>query len=226
PENDTHGDGKWRINVQDFEASLKSGNWVVYWSTISNSANEQIFASLVNNIEFRNQFINRYADLMNTAFVTSRFNTVINQTFDEVQPYLAEDQNRFYKDDFYTNSNKTNLLNWADTRSNAQRNDIKNHFNLPALSNLTLNVSDQEAGLIKINTVAIEPLTPGVPQNPYPWNGVYFESVPVAVTAIANPGYEFSHWSGDVSGTDATLTFSPSGNMQIQANFNWVGNPA
>ncbi len=226
PENDTYGDGKWRINVQDFEASLKSGNWVQYWSSLSSSPNEQIFASLLANTQFRNQFINRYADLMNTAFVTSRFNTVINQTFDEVQPYLAEDQNRFYKDDFYTNSEKTNLLNWAQTRVNGQRNDIKNHFNLPALSNFTLNVSEQEAGIIKINTVTIEPSTPGVSQNPYPWNGVYFESVPVTLTAIANPGYVFSHWSGDVNGTDATLTFTPAGTMQIQANFNWVGNPA
>ncbi|MEI6554299.1 MAG: T9SS type A sorting domain-containing protein [Paludibacter sp.] len=47
----------------------------------------------------------------------------------------------------------------------------------------------------------------------------YLEASPVILTAIAKPGYAFSSWSGDASGTTNPLTVMIRGNMNITANF-------
>jgi hypothetical protein len=36
----------------------------------------------------------------------------------------------------------------------------------------------------------------------YPWNGFYFDGVPIQMTAIAKPGYKFSHWEPNAFITD------------------------
>lgn len=226
PGNQQYGDGKWRIAVQDFEASLKSStNWLAHWAGTNTSANESMFGYLLANTGFRNRFINRFADMLNTALNTTRFNSIVNETFNEVSPYLAEDTNRFPRLNFYKNSEKQNLLNWGTMRPDIQREQIRTQFGLTSTVNLVLNVSETTAGIVKINTVTIEPSTPGVPQSPYPWTGIYFNGVPVTVEAIANSGYIFSHWSGDVSGTNPVLTFTPTANMSVIANFAPVAVP-
>lgn len=47
----------------------------------------------------------------------------------------------------------------------------------------------------------------------------YLEASPVILTAVAKPGYLFSGWSGDASGTKNPLTVMIRGNMNITANF-------
>ena len=47
----------------------------------------------------------------------------------------------------------------------------------------------------------------------------YLEASPVILSAIAQPGYAFSSWSGDASGTTNPMTVMIRGNMNITANF-------
>ncbi|AXG73421.1 T9SS C-terminal target domain-containing protein [Flavobacterium arcticum] len=219
-ENESYGDGKWRLNVQDFEASLKSEtNWMQHWGDMTESANESFLGELLANDGFKTAFINRFADILNTAFTTQRFNAITNETFDEIEPYLTEDINRFPRQFFYQDIEKQNLLNWGTERPDIQREQIRTYFDLTGTVDLILNVSNTDAGNIKINTVSIEPSTPGVPENPYPWTGIYFNNIPVTLEATAMPGYVFSHWSGDVNSTDVAITVTPNSNMEIQANF-------
>lgn len=220
PVNNEYGDGKWRLTVQDFEASLNDNiNWMEHWADPLNNNNEALLGALLENTDFQHQFINRFADVMNTVLETSYFNDVVNFTFTEVSPYLVEDEARYPKTDFYESSEQTDLLDWGTNRPNAQRIQLQNYFNLNSVIDITLDVSDVQAGFVKINTIEVKEETPGVSQNPYPWVGKYFEAIPVTLEAIAMPGYEFSHWSGDVTGTDNMLTVTPSTNMQVQANF-------
>lgn len=220
PVNNEYGDGKWRVTVQDFEASLNGNiNWMEHWADPLNNNNEALLGALLENTDFQHQFINRFADVMNTVLETSYFNDVVNFTFTEVSPYLVEDEARYPKTDFYESSEQTNLLDWGTNRPNAQRTQLQNYFNLNSVIDITLNVSDVQAGFVKMNTIEVKEETPGVSQNPYPWIGKYFEAIPVTLEAIALPGYEFSHWSGDVTGTSEILTVTPNSSLQVQANF-------
>jgi uncharacterized repeat protein (TIGR02543 family) len=50
-------------------------------------------------------------------------------------------------------------------------------------------------------------------------SGAYNAGTNVVVTAKANPGYNFTSWSGDASGSTNPLTVNMNGNKQITANF-------
>jgi hypothetical protein len=226
PENTTFGDGKWRVSVQDFEASLKDNiNWLENLADITSSPNGAFLGHLLDNEGFKIQFVNRFADVLNTVFTEDYFNGVVNQIFNEITPYLPEDANRYPKSDFYEQSEKLELLDWGTTRQAIQQDQIKTYFAFTEVLDFTLNVSDVNAGYVNISTIDIKESTPGVQQNPYPWTGQYFHSIPVTLKAIALPGYTFSHWSGDVSGTNSTIEVTATADMQIQANFDAILNP-
>lgn len=219
-ENNGYGDGKWRMNIKDFEASFKTNVvWFTKWADVNNSINESLFGHLLKNEGFKRQFINRYADLMNTGFKADRFKAIIDTTLVEVAPYLAEDANRIPRDNFYKSTERQKLISWAETRPAAQRDTIRAYFNLNGTFDLKLDVSSAAGGFVKVNTVNIAASTPGVAQNTYPWTGIYFQQIPVTLKAIAKPGYKFSHWSGDASGTIDSIVLTATNNVQIAANF-------
>ena len=55
-----------------------------------------------------------------------------------------------------------------------------------------------------------------------PSSGTYNENSSVVVTATPSAGYEFTGWSGDVSGTDNPLTVTMTGNKSITATFSRI----
>ncbi len=66
-------------------------------------------------------------------------------------------------------------------------------------------------------SVSVDPVAGGsvgvVPSAPY-----YYGTV-VTLTAGANPGYSFDHWSGDVSGSDPVTTVTMTGDRSVTAHF-------
>jgi len=52
-----------------------------------------------------------------------------------------------------------------------------------------------------------------------PYSGNFNDGEPVSLTAIPEAGYEFSHWSGDASGTTNPKTITMSSNKHVIANF-------
>ena len=67
---------------------------------------------------------------------------------------------------------------------------------------------------IKISTITPESL---------PWTGVYFDGVPVTITAIANPGYEFKYWEANsnlaTNDSIASITLNVDTNDVFTAHF-------
>ena len=67
-------------------------------------------------------------------------------------------------------------------------------------------------------TVSVVPFGVGsVTRNPDQSTYVYGDQV--LLTATANPGYTFSNWSGDASGTTNPITITMNGNQTVTANF-------
>ncbi|MFG6686059.1 T9SS type A sorting domain-containing protein [Mariniflexile sp. HNIBRBA6329] len=52
-----------------------------------------------------------------------------------------------------------------------------------------------------------------------PSNGSYLEGSNISLHATPNAGYEFSHWSGDATGSDNPLSLLMNGNKVVTANF-------
>ncbi len=186
------------------------------WSTF-------LFRKLLENDSFKLDFINRFADLLNTAFRPSRMVSIINDMKQALEPEIPEQIHRWKRPGWGSLSGWSNqvnvMINFANQRTSIQRNHIRSYFGISSNINVTVNVSNPEGGYIRINTIKINPETPGVNENPYPWNGIYFHNIPIQIEAIAKSGYVFSHWEGAANGNNPLLNITPTGNISLTAYF-------
>lgn len=237
PENDGLGDGRWRVHIKDFDSSLFTANYVAGLATGTHprSFGYEMFANLLTHEGFRHRFINRFADLLNTHFRTGRFNQIIQDTYNEVSPYWAETQARWNNVELsnpngpFTAGRRDQLLNWSTQHPARQRDHIRSHFGIAADRNLTLAVSDPALGHIRVNHMDIQPDTSGVDEEPYPWTGVYFDGIPVTLTALPSAGRRFEGWRYDgqteMFSTDPVIILTLSENTSLEAVFAEDGVP-
>ena len=177
------------------------------------------------NEEFRNELINTLADLMNSNFKTPRVLSKLNEMKDLLVPEMPEHWNRWDKyNAIWKWNNKINvLISFAENRSAVVTEDIVQNFStVTDTANVTL-VADPVMGKIKINKLTIDEYTHGLedPSQPYPWSGTYFVGVPVTISALPNPGYEFVEWQG--LSTEDVLTCALLGDTIFTAIFQQGG---
>jgi hypothetical protein len=185
--------GRWRFMLMDLDFGMGLAGNGPNDNYIQTAGDEwyytdQIFSRMIQNDAFRYYFINRYADLINTTFQQDRIVSMAEAMRTELIPI-------FERHAQFIGTDPSNLywvmdqrLNWNSQRIQGARNVVESHFNLPGQVTVTLDVLPAGAGRIEISTLAPE-------EAAYPWTGVYFRGVPVKITAIANPGYHFSHWA-------------------------------
>lgn len=216
---DSFGDGRWRVYTQDFESAMKSSiNWLENFLETSALPNKGLLFSLMQNEEFKIQLLNRFSDLMNTGFNVKRFTEMVNYTFNEVEPLLDEDRNRAPRNRFYDTGDQDRLLDWILERPDAFRDQLKTSFSLGDPVDINLEVTNQNAGYITLNSVDLNGTTPGVDTKPYPWTGKYFSNIPITLTAVPRDGYTFSHWKGASTSTSSTITINPT-SSELRAVF-------
>ncbi|MEO8085850.1 MAG: CotH kinase family protein [Bacteroidota bacterium] len=180
-----------------------------------------IFARLIQNPQYKNYFINRYADLINTIWLPSNVTTIANAFKESMRHDMHfEFENGWAGGD--TNAwkaNITSMINFATQRPSYARNIIQSDLGMTSQVTLTLQASPAGAGRIQISTITPSSL---------PWSGVYFNGNPVTITAIPNPGYTFDHWHSNVvistNDLNQSTTYNFTSSDQITAFFN--GSPA
>ena len=193
------------------------------WSTL-------LFRRLITNTGFRNRFINRYADELNTRFLSTNVKAHIDQIFATISPEVTAHYERWKDDPSLTNIgvyiNDINswvayyvdqMKNFADNRPSIVKNHILSQFNLPNFHQLTIKNPSFEEGFVEVNeNLNIQESS---------WTGDYFETVPLKLKAIAAPGYEFSHWSGNLFSIQETITINLVNSLELIANFSPSGTP-
>lgn len=200
-------DWRWRFCLIDLELSMDPGGWTDctfdHIDYMMGQSTDNPFINIwlqgIQNGRFKNYFINRFADQMNTVYLPTRLHTIENGFFDQTITEMYNEYQRWgdpwnipaQLNDFY--DRHIQFQDELACRSNEVRSHIQTHFSLPQQVDLTLDVFPAGAGKIHISTI-----TPDT----YPWNGIYFDGVPVKIEAIANPGYTFLHWGDNGLITD------------------------
>lgn len=190
-------DGRWRWGLYDTDLSFEEYNENYFTKFDSPSTADYPYIYLIQNTSFKNEFISRYADLINTHFQPGRLIDIINAEKNAVDAEIRGNITRWQRPSTYADwQNYVNLMiTFANQRPAIVRRHIQNRFSLTnGQFNLTVNVSNPDYGYVKVNTIAVLPTTLGVSASPYPWTGVYFKDVPVQLTACAKTGYKFKHW--------------------------------
>lgn len=225
-------DGRWRWAFHDVTSTFSDPDFNTLadatttdedihdlWSTL-------ILRKLLANDTFKIAFINRFADLMNTNFLSNRIVAQIDAMAAVIAPEMNDQYFRWKAPadngdwQYHLNREKT----FANQRPSYQRQHIRQKFGISSNINATLNVSDVAQGYINMNTINVKDGTPGIIGNPYPWTGIYFHNIPVKLKAEALPGYAFSHWSGASNSTNAEITITPNADFSVTAHFIPSGN--
>lgn len=226
-------DGRWRWAFHDMDDTFAIGSGANNHNALAaatatngpewpNPAWSTLFLRrMLENASYKNDFINRFADVLNTSFLSSRVVGKLNEYKDAIASEMPNHIDRW-------NTLGPGDLDWyhewetdfANERPAFQRNHIRSQFMIANNINVTLSISDAAAGYLHMNTIDVKDGTPGIIGNPYPWTGIYFSDIPVKLTAVASPGFAFSHWTGASTSTNAEITITSATDFDITAVFN------
>ena len=173
------------------------------WSTL-------MFRRLLENTTFRNQFVNRFADLLNTTFMADKVNKAIDLKRDAISAEIPEHSKKWGGPFSNWLPNVQAMKNFATDRPYYVFTHIQQKFKFNTPIRITVR-TDSVAGSVQLNSLKLKK---------YPWNGSYFQEVPITLTAIPKAGYRFLKWEGVTSNSNlATITVSPKALMDLRAVF-------
>jgi hypothetical protein len=210
---------KYDFNTLDFATKAGLTAWPnPDWSTF-------LFRKMLMNPRFKNLFINRLADHLNSSFREARVSAKLAEAKNELVHEMPKQIFRWKAPGSfsYWNSHLIDMASYATKRPSYVRQHVLSHFGLTGTLSITLNVSDPNHGKIKINSLLINENTVGLEGAPYPWTGIYFQNIPIDVEAIPEPGYRFVRWEGGNTSNEAALTLYWISDQNLTAIFELDG---
>ena len=151
---------------------------------------------MLENDLYRAYFAQRFADHLHTSFHPDQVNTQLDRFVDRIDEEIPYHVGRWsgttssYGDGIssvgYWEDEIADLRTFSTERSTFMVNDLFDTFGLSPSVNLSTSNLPEDAGKILLNDFKI----PGSP-----WDGPYFESMPLELTALPNPGQNFIGWS-------------------------------
>jgi hypothetical protein len=174
------------------------------WSTL-------LLRKLLENTGFRNQFVNRFADLMNSTFLPERVVKAIDEKSSAISGEISAHLQKWKGGSLAGwQANIQVMRSFANGRPGYVFTHIKQKFGFQAQQIITVN-TDSVAGTIQLNSLKLKS---------FPWKGSYFPDVPVTLTAMPNAGYRFLKWEGVTANSNKqTITVSPKANLALTAIF-------
>ena len=156
------------------------------WSTF-------LFRKLIENETFKQQFINQFADELNSRFLSTNISTLLDQMMNNIAIEMPKHFQRWKKNAQTTGWEQEidKMKRFGNERSAYVFNHIADQFQLGGVH--TVNIDNLQNGTVTLNSLLIEET---------PWSGSYFDGVPITLTANPNEGYVFSHWAV-VAGVDS-----------------------
>jgi hypothetical protein len=196
---------KWRYKLWDQDNTFNLGQNYTGLPTTGNTADPcdvqaipgyanttnpdeghvRIFNKLMTNPQFEQLYINRYADLINTAFycpnMLNHFDTMIARLAPEMPRHGAQWGGTVAQ----WNTAVTYTRNQISGRCNNVITGLGPCYNVTGPYPVKVNVSPACAGTAKVNTT-----TP----DQYPWTGNYYGGINVSFEATPATGWQFDHW--------------------------------
>lgn len=192
-----------------------------------------ILRRMLANATFRQRFIERLADLLNTAWRPPNVAATIDRLATPIRPHIPDHLQRWGWDRLVTEGfglphrreptpfslsqwedNIRGLADFASNRPALLRSQCRAHFALSGgTGTLQTEVLPANAGAVRLNsTVTDSPV----------WTGIYFTHYPIRLRPVAAVGWRFSHWiTASGTNTQPILDWiaSPDTVHRIEARF-------
>ena len=222
-------DGKWNYVLYDTDGALGYFGQSYYDNYLAYAMNpayinqhSQIFNKILQNDEFRCQFTNRYADLINTSLsfesAQEKTDVIKNDMQDAMPRHIERWQNSGNLNGTISSmpaweNSINNILNYYGERVSTAQSFLNYTLYLDGMNDISLDVFPTNSGSINLNTISVDE---------FPWNGVYFNDCEIDITAIADSGYSFTHWSDledNIISEDNNLFISVDNYQEFKAHF-------
>jgi len=145
-----------------------------------------ILNSLLDNPEFEQYYISRYADLLNTAFDCEFMINFLDSMASIIEPEMPQHIQRWGGSFSEWQNNVQKIRDFINTRCEIINDGLIDCYDITGPYQLMVMVDPINTGEVKINSI-----------NPdqYPWQGEYFGDINILLEAeVMDPYYEFDRW--------------------------------
>lgn len=154
-----------------------------------------IFRRLVENQEFREKFVNRFMDLINTDYQKDEVYKLVDGLAEIYEPIIAEHREKF-PDAHELSHNIDIIKDYASKRAKYVQVAILGNLRAGVMLRLGLDFgNDVKAQSIIVNDSVI--VTEEMLNKNGMWDAIYASKVPITLEAVAPAGYEFVKWEAD-----------------------------
>ncbi len=175
------------------------------WST-------ELFRLMMTSDQFRQIFVSRYADLLNTSFHPSSTVPLLDAMAGAIAHQIPRQDDRWGTWVGVDDTNKMDpkayddelarIEDWLELRPAFAREHLAANLGLAGTWELSLDAEPAGSGTFTLTAVTVGD----------GFTGTYFQGIPVTVTAVPAAGHNFVGWTGaDVPATDPTVTLDSAG---------------
>ena len=225
--------GKWRYIFLDSDYGFGAPSWMSHYTNntldflyyyMGYPFSSFIFKKLLENNEFKNEFIQRFATYLNTIFKSERVVGIVDSLKSQINTEMFSHIDRWKDDtsiiygypaipDMKTWNLEVSILReFADKRPQYMKQSILDFYNLSGVENISFKLSNPNNGSISLTGVKVED----------GFTGEYFRYVPIKIEATPSVGYRFVKWIGVPDSLSSATFYTPSrsdSTIQITAVF-------
>jgi hypothetical protein len=169
------------------------------------------FRLLFTSPAFAQTFALRYADLLNTTFDQANTTAVLEATADGIAAHMGRQVERWGT---WTDGQTTMSMpdgewaeavlaidEWLEDRPEFARQHVVDQLGLAGTFSLSLDADPPDGGTFQLAAVAVED----------GFDGIYFQGIPVTVTAVPAAGRTFAGWEDPAYGSATTAVVNSAG---------------
>ena len=198
---DRGNESVWRWVLVDMDRGFDANR--IGSNQIQDIFNEfELFRYLISNEQFKNEFIQRYSERINTTFTPDRVISIIDSLASEIEAELPRHISKWGNfidslsiTEWGMSSGIPSIERWntevqkfrtfAEQRPTSAIQNLSDLFSLSGRSRLSISSNLNDAGKLDVN---------GFFKDVDASSGRYFNGIPISIKAYAPPGYTFSSW--------------------------------
>lgn len=214
---------KWRYTLWDCDATFH--HYINYTNipntnynaspcdpqSLNNPGNQghiPILNALMTNPTFKQYYVMRYFDLLNSGLSCTRMVQVLDSMILKITPEMPRQITRWGGTMGAWQQNVNDLRNFILQRCDSVKAGFNNCYGITGPHKITVKVVPANAGFVAFNSLTL---------TAFPWAGSYPGTLPNIVTAMPNPNYCFTHWTTS-TGSILPSSAVPSISLTLNAN--------
>ncbi len=145
-----------------------------------------VLNKLLENEGFRQYYINRYVDLLNTGYKPENAMALFDSLVSVIQPEMARHCTRWGGNIPEWNDNVQKIRDFYNIRYQVVWDGMNGCYNTTGPYPVTVDLQPAGSGYVRLNSLVLKD---------FPFSGQYFGGINIALEAMeTNPSYEFDHW--------------------------------